>query len=131
LYWLDQRAPASLNKLWLNGSGPTPLVTGGLSAPRAALYQHGAVYLADPGLGSVLVVEASGGSYTEPLFQDDAFRPHGITMRADVDGRPGSGALGSMTSGAQSTANLGAHLWLLPATVAVGWLRRLRYDSRS
>ena len=123
LFWLDQRTPASLTKLWLNGSGAVPLVTGGLSSPRAAHYQLGAVYVADRGTGSVVVVEAVSGAYAVPLFQDDALRPMGVTMRDDVDGRQGL-VFDSITSGAQPTT-LGAHLWLLAlAAIAVGWRRR-------
>ena len=77
LFWLDQRTPASLTKLWLNGSGAVPLVTGGLSSPRAAHYQLGAVYVADAGTGSLLVVEAVSGRYAEELVQDDTLRPSG------------------------------------------------------
>jgi hypothetical protein len=109
LFWLDQRTPASLTKLWLNGSGAVPLVTGGLSSPRAAHYQLGAVYVADRGAGSVVVVEAVSGGYAVPLFQDD--------------GRQGL-VFDSITSGAQPTT-LGAHLWLIAlAAIAVGWRRR-------
>ena len=127
LYWLDQRTPASLTKLWLNGSGAVPLVTGGLSAPRAAYYQLGAVYVADAGTGSLLVVEAVSGRYAEELVQDDALRPRGIAMREDVDARVGV-IYDSITSGAPSRAPPGAHLWLLLATVAISWLRRLRLE---
>ena len=127
LFWLDQRTPASLTKLWLNGSGAVPLVTGGLSAPRAAYYQLGAVYVADAGTGSLLVVEAVSGRYAEELVQDDALRPRGIAMREDVDARVGV-IYDSITSGAPSRAPPGAHLWLLLTTVAISWLRRLRLE---
>ena len=60
VFFIDQATPATLSKVWINGSGTRELMGGGLSQPRAAVYQLGACYLADPGTGSLLVVEEQG-----------------------------------------------------------------------
>ena len=82
--------------------------------------------MADPGTGSLLVVEAHG-AYTSVLYppaEGDRIpiRPRGIAMRDDVDGRLGS-AYGSLDSAASHSH--AAHPWLLLA-LAVGWLRGQR-----
>ena len=122
-------APAARCFCFLNrGPGPSDGAGGGVLTERSknlrpAHYQLGAVYVADRGAGSVVVVEAVSGGYAVPLFQDDALRPMGVTMRDDVDGRQGL-VFDSITSGAQPTT-LGAHLWLIAlAAIAVGWRRR-------
>ena len=123
VFFIDQATPATLSKVWLNGSGTRELMGGGLSQPRAAVYQLGACYVADPGTGSLLVVEEHG-AYTAVLYPPPegeriAIRPRGIAMRGDVDGRLGS-AYGSLDSAASRSH--AAHPWLLLA-LAVGWLR--------
>ena len=115
--------------MWLNGSGTKELVSGGLSQPRAVLFQLGACYVADPGTGSLLVVEEHG-AYTSVLYppaEGDRvpIRPRGIAMRDDVDGRLGT-AYGSLASA--SSRSHDAQPWLL-FVLTVGWLRGLRYTS--
>jgi hypothetical protein len=128
VFFIDQATPATLSKVWLNGSGTRELMSGGLSQPRAAVYQLGACYVADPGTGSLLVIEEHG-AYTSVLYPPAEgprvpIRPRGIAMRDDVDGRLGS-AYGSLASAASHSQ--AAHTpWLLLA-LAVGWLRGQRY----
>ena len=127
VFFIDQATPATLSKVWMNGSGTRELMGGGLSQPRAAVYQLGACYLADPGTGSLLVVEEQG-AYTSVLYPPAegprmAIRPRGIAMRDDVDGRPGT-AYGSLDSAAAHSH--AAQPWLLLA-LAVGWLGGQRY----